>query len=280
MSTPAGWYADPSGDPGWLRWWDGGTWTEHVQAASPVPSAPASPLPPASPVPPPASPMAFTGGGPEPSPPTRRTGRTGRIVPIVAAVAAVVVVGIAGLVWVAASLGDDQVAIDGTPLAVPGTPYEVITPEGWHQETDRHQLAFGEVAVLYEPVPQGEVGAAILIHLGGDPELLVPPTSDDPERVAVSNAHDFLAFFFPDSVEFMSSQPVDEVETITSEPVVIAGAEGFRVTMVHDQAGVMVDALALGGEDPLLIVGAGSGLSLEPGLREAIPEVVGSVRRQ
>ena len=256
MSTPAGWYADPSGDRGWLRWWDGGVWTEHVQAVSP---------------------MAFSGDGSGRPPPTRRTGR---LVAIVAVIAAVVIVGLVGLVWMVVSLGDDEVVIDGTPLAVPGTPYEVITPEGWNQETDRHQLAFGEVAVLYEPVPQGEVGAAILIHIADDPELLVPPTRADPERVAVSNAHDFLAFFFPDSVEFMSSQPVDEVETTTSEAVVIAGVDGFRVTLVHDEAGVMVDALALGGEDPLLIVGAGSGLLLEPGLRDAIPEVVGSVRRQ
>jgi len=31
MSTPAGWYPDPS-DPSNLRWWDGGRWTEHVHA--------------------------------------------------------------------------------------------------------------------------------------------------------------------------------------------------------------------------------------------------------
>ena len=28
---PAGWYADPSGEPG-LRWWDGSQWTEHTHA--------------------------------------------------------------------------------------------------------------------------------------------------------------------------------------------------------------------------------------------------------
>lgn len=28
MSTPAGWYDDGQGQ---VRWWDGSTWTEHVQ---------------------------------------------------------------------------------------------------------------------------------------------------------------------------------------------------------------------------------------------------------
>ncbi|WP_432542348.1 RDD family protein [Kineococcus sp. SYSU DK002] len=37
MSTPAGWYPDPS-DPSrsQLRWWDGAQWTEHVHAQAPV----------------------------------------------------------------------------------------------------------------------------------------------------------------------------------------------------------------------------------------------------
>ncbi|MFD0484718.1 RDD family protein [Kineococcus sp. GCM10028916] len=33
MSTPAGWYPDPSA-PDALRWWDGGRWTEHVHRAA------------------------------------------------------------------------------------------------------------------------------------------------------------------------------------------------------------------------------------------------------
>jgi len=35
MSTPAGWYADPT-DPARTRWWDGAQWTEHT---APLPSA-------------------------------------------------------------------------------------------------------------------------------------------------------------------------------------------------------------------------------------------------
>jgi len=30
VSTPAGWYSDPTGDPGAMRWWDGEAWTAHV----------------------------------------------------------------------------------------------------------------------------------------------------------------------------------------------------------------------------------------------------------
>jgi uncharacterized RDD family membrane protein YckC len=41
MSTPAGWYPDPS-DPSNLRWWDGGRWTEHVHARA-VQESPAGP---------------------------------------------------------------------------------------------------------------------------------------------------------------------------------------------------------------------------------------------
>ncbi|MCK9900943.1 Scramblase [Parafrankia colletiae] len=36
MSTPPGWYDDPSGRPG-SRWWDGNQWTDHTQPGSPPP---------------------------------------------------------------------------------------------------------------------------------------------------------------------------------------------------------------------------------------------------
>lgn len=35
-SVPAGWYPDPSGAQGALRWWDGATWTEHSRPAAPA----------------------------------------------------------------------------------------------------------------------------------------------------------------------------------------------------------------------------------------------------
>jgi len=60
MSTPAGWYPDPS-DPARQRWWDGNAWTEHVHPpAAPEPVA-ATPQPaPAAPQP---APAAIPAGG-------------------------------------------------------------------------------------------------------------------------------------------------------------------------------------------------------------------------
>jgi len=33
--TPAGWYADPGGAFGMMRYWDGASWTDHTSAAAP-----------------------------------------------------------------------------------------------------------------------------------------------------------------------------------------------------------------------------------------------------
>ncbi len=44
MSTPAGWYADPSGEESLQRYWDGTQWTEHTQSLEPaMPPAPDTP---------------------------------------------------------------------------------------------------------------------------------------------------------------------------------------------------------------------------------------------
>ena len=32
---PSGWYPDPYGVPGLLRWWDGSTWTQHTHPDGP-----------------------------------------------------------------------------------------------------------------------------------------------------------------------------------------------------------------------------------------------------
>lgn len=49
MSTPAGWYPDPS-DPSRTRWWDGTQWTDHTPPAAPTaPAAPAYATYPAAP---------------------------------------------------------------------------------------------------------------------------------------------------------------------------------------------------------------------------------------
>ena len=42
MTTQPGWYADPSGAPDALRWWDGHAWTNQVRPAS-GPGAPSAP---------------------------------------------------------------------------------------------------------------------------------------------------------------------------------------------------------------------------------------------
>ncbi|EFC86209.1 Scramblase family protein [Parafrankia sp. EUN1f] len=44
MSTPPGWYDDPSGEPG-TRWWDGNAWTSHTQPASPPQQQATAPAP-------------------------------------------------------------------------------------------------------------------------------------------------------------------------------------------------------------------------------------------
>lgn len=47
MNEPlAGWYDDPTGGPGDLRWWDGQQWTEHVRRGQSAPPSSAL-LPPA-----------------------------------------------------------------------------------------------------------------------------------------------------------------------------------------------------------------------------------------
>jgi len=47
MSAAAGWYDDQ--DPGWIRWWDGSQWTEHVQPKAQPASGAAEPTPTAAP---------------------------------------------------------------------------------------------------------------------------------------------------------------------------------------------------------------------------------------
>lgn len=46
MSGNAGWYPDPSGAPGRLRWWDGHRWTQHIVQQFGSTATPASMLPP------------------------------------------------------------------------------------------------------------------------------------------------------------------------------------------------------------------------------------------
>ncbi len=66
MSTPAGWYPEPSSGAGAMRWWDGERWTEHVS----VPTLPPPPVP-----------------GPTPLERETAIGRTARIAAIATGVA-------------------------------------------------------------------------------------------------------------------------------------------------------------------------------------------------
>jgi hypothetical protein len=42
--TPAGWYADPAGDPTKIRYWDGQNWTEQLKDAGVSAAAPSAPV--------------------------------------------------------------------------------------------------------------------------------------------------------------------------------------------------------------------------------------------
>jgi hypothetical protein len=67
VSAAAGWYSDPSGVPGQLRWWDGARWTDHV---TPDPAA----VPAAAGAPGAADGHAGEDGDAEPSQPPPPTG--------------------------------------------------------------------------------------------------------------------------------------------------------------------------------------------------------------
>ncbi|MFI6036595.1 DUF2510 domain-containing protein [Streptomyces sp. NPDC051315] len=90
MTTPPGWYRDPS-DPHRERWWDGTTWTEHrraprVPAPAPVPPAPEGFGPP----------VACAGG---------RSGRAGAVALVVAGAVLVAAI-VTGVVVLGANGGN------------------------------------------------------------------------------------------------------------------------------------------------------------------------------
>jgi hypothetical protein len=139
MDPVAGWYVDPSGVPGQLRWWDGHGWTDHVAPTAPTVDA-TRPL---------AAPGAAAGTGsavparvprgldgpPPPTPPDGRpTGerpplRTGLIVAavVVAFVLALVVAGLTGAFGGGAG-ADDQLTV---PSSTAG---EIDSGERWTAE--------------------------------------------------------------------------------------------------------------------------------------------------
>lgn len=73
-SAPSGWYDDPSGQPNTLRWWDGSTWTDKIQAkpggatGAPADAAPAPGPAAAPPTPTVAALPTQTASGPQSGP--------------------------------------------------------------------------------------------------------------------------------------------------------------------------------------------------------------------
>ena len=64
QTPPPGWYPDPDGAPGLVRWWNGVSWSDVATPAGPGVAVQSSPvLAPPSPVPPPEPPAAELPGG-------------------------------------------------------------------------------------------------------------------------------------------------------------------------------------------------------------------------
>ncbi|MGY1670226.1 DUF2510 domain-containing protein [Geodermatophilus sp. SYSU D00710] len=103
-TAPAGWYPDPDGAAGMVRWWNGATWSDVTTPAGPGVAVQAPPVaaPPRPPVPP-AGWDAELGSGWEPGPasPPRSRARTawwvaGGVLAVVAVVVVALVVGLSG----------------------------------------------------------------------------------------------------------------------------------------------------------------------------------------
>ena len=99
--APAGWYPDPDGAPGMVRWWNGVTWSDVTTPAGPGVAVQAAPVlaPPRPPVPP--ADGGYAGGwepGPASAPRATRTGWWvgGAVLAVVAVVVVALVVALSG----------------------------------------------------------------------------------------------------------------------------------------------------------------------------------------
>ncbi|WNO75595.1 DUF2510 domain-containing protein [Streptomyces sp. AM8-1-1] len=138
MTTPAGWYPDPS-VPGTERWWDGTAWTAHTRAVQA--QAPAAGFGP------PTVPMAQTGGpGGKPK---------GRLVAF--AVAGVVLVAAVATAAVLLAPGDDDSGKDAAPSATApvstsADPQDTPSPTASADDADVLSDQLNGISI---PIPEG-----------------------------------------------------------------------------------------------------------------------------
>ncbi|MBM7805722.1 hypothetical protein JOD57_001559 [Geodermatophilus bullaregiensis] len=105
-SAPAGWYPDPDGAAGMVRWWDGGGWSDVTTPAGPGVAVRAAPV-----TAPPRPPLAPSDGSPWQAAPPRPAARARTARLVAGGVLAVVVVVVVALV-VGLSGGSDTTVAD------------------------------------------------------------------------------------------------------------------------------------------------------------------------
>jgi Protein of unknown function (DUF2510) len=122
-AAPPGWYPDPDGAPGTVRWWSGTAWSDVTTPAGPGVAVRSSPV-----LSPPASPPAPGGSAPATAArPARRRLRRAVAAGVVAVVAVVVAL------LVGRSGGDSSASPGATAPTAPGTAF----PPGTVQIVDR-----------------------------------------------------------------------------------------------------------------------------------------------
>ncbi|MFF8969322.1 DUF2510 domain-containing protein [Streptomyces sp. NPDC014995] len=138
MTTPPGWYRDPS-DPHQERWWDGTAWTEHRRA----PQAPA--------------PQAPEGFGPPVLPTGGRSGRAGTVALVVAGAVLVAAI-VTGVVVLAGNDGNGtEPAAAPTAATAPAPEPTASEPAVPESSPDDPSVVVDELNGITFPLPDGWV---------------------------------------------------------------------------------------------------------------------------